>query len=158
VRTALGASRPRVLLQMFAETLVLTLIATGLGLFASDRFYGWAFGQLVATPIGGTAVPYWADLGVTPRGRPVGDCAGRLQRSGGGGSGADQSHRTRRPAEHPAAGGGAVRHPVGRATSVLIVLDVALTVCAPAHGAPDARGRRRSRRLRSSRQCQRNVR
>lgn len=59
VRTALGASRIRVVSQMFTESLVLAVIAAGLGLvaieFVLDRLLYLVAGEL----------PYWIDLGMT---------------------------------------------------------------------------------------------
>lgn len=61
VRTALGATRSRVVSQLFTESLVLAVIAAGLGLVAGDIVANRAFGWLV------DALPTWVDLGVTPR-------------------------------------------------------------------------------------------
>jgi predicted permease len=61
VRTALGASRARVVSQLFTESLVLAVIAAGLGLIAGDIAANRAFGWLT------NSVPNWIDLGVTPR-------------------------------------------------------------------------------------------
>jgi hypothetical protein len=57
VRTALGASRQRIVSQMLAESLVLTLLATGAGLFASDRLFGLLIRTVIVSD-GGVAVPY----------------------------------------------------------------------------------------------------
>lgn len=58
VRTALGASRGRIVSQLFVESLVLAVVATGLGLFLGDR---------VAVAFANRAfleAPFWFDLGV----------------------------------------------------------------------------------------------
>jgi len=59
VRTALGASRLRVVSQMFTESLVIAAIAAGLGLaaihFALDLSLSFVVGEL----------PYWVDMGMT---------------------------------------------------------------------------------------------
>ena len=59
VRTALGASRRRVVSQLFVEALVLALVATGVGLalgnFAAERL------QVMLAP----RVPFWFDLTLT---------------------------------------------------------------------------------------------
>ncbi len=60
VRTALGASRGRIVSQLFTEALVLAVLATGLGLFAADRYASrlrplWR------------EIPPWVDLGITWR-------------------------------------------------------------------------------------------
>jgi predicted permease len=61
VRTALGASRSRVVSQLFTESLVLAVIAASLGLIAGDIVANRAFAWLT------NSVPNWIDLGVTPR-------------------------------------------------------------------------------------------
>ncbi len=59
VRTALGASRARVISQVFTESLVLAVMAAGVGLL----LIGWLPG--VALSLIDLEVPYWIDLGVT---------------------------------------------------------------------------------------------
>jgi putative ABC transport system permease protein len=61
VRTALGASRLRVVSQLFTESLVLAVLAAGAGLIAIDIVANRAFTWLQ------NAMPDWIDLGVTPR-------------------------------------------------------------------------------------------
>lgn len=61
VRTALGASRTRIVSQLFVESLVLALGAAGLGLLVADRVLGSSFAWLDGL------VPVWFDFGVTPR-------------------------------------------------------------------------------------------
>lgn len=60
VRTALGASRGRVVSQLFVEALLLGVIAAGVGLVIADQ----AAARLTFLS---TLLPYWMDLGVTPR-------------------------------------------------------------------------------------------
>jgi len=62
VRTALGASRVRIVSQIFVETLVLAVLAAGLGLVAMEFVLESMNFSAVA---GGTEVPYWVDFGVT---------------------------------------------------------------------------------------------
>jgi putative ABC transport system permease protein len=58
VRSALGASRARVVSQLFAEALVFAVLAAGMGLLFGD----WLSGQFdFLLPL----APYWTDLGVT---------------------------------------------------------------------------------------------
>lgn len=62
IRTALGAGRVRILSQMFAETLILSLLAAGIGVFS----VGWVIGQInFAALAGREGTPYWLSLGVT---------------------------------------------------------------------------------------------
>ena len=60
VRTALGASRARIVTQLFVEALVLAVLATGVGLLIGDRI-GNAFANRVFLE-----APFWIDLGVKP--------------------------------------------------------------------------------------------
>jgi predicted permease len=61
VRTALGASRGRIVSQLFVESLVLAVVSAGLGLVLADvianRFARTAFLE----------APFWLDLGVKPK-------------------------------------------------------------------------------------------
>jgi len=62
IRTALGAGRARIVSQMFAETLILSLLAAGLGVFSVN----WVLGRInLAALAGEAALPYWLSLGVT---------------------------------------------------------------------------------------------
>ena len=58
LRTALGASRSRIVAQLFVETLVLALLATGVGLLGMHL--------IVERVTPGIDLPFWVDLGVTP--------------------------------------------------------------------------------------------
>ncbi len=62
VRTALGASRARIILQVFIEALVLAVVATGFGLLLTEALARWAMGFLERLEV----VPYWVDLTLTP--------------------------------------------------------------------------------------------
>jgi len=65
VRTALGASRGRIVAQMFAEALVLGSVAAILGVTAADlalRTWGTVF---LETNLG--RLPFWFDLSLSPR-------------------------------------------------------------------------------------------
>ena len=58
VRTALGASRARIVSQLFTEALVFAVLAAGVGLLLADRIsvrFDWMENLL----------PFWVDLGVT---------------------------------------------------------------------------------------------
>ena len=60
VRTALGASRTRIVAQLFTEALVLAVLAAGVGLVLANWISG-RFEWLL------DLMPYWIDLGMTPR-------------------------------------------------------------------------------------------
>lgn len=65
VRTALGASRGRIVAQMFAEALVLGGVAAVVGIIAADaalRTWGMVF---LETNLG--RLPFWFDLSLSPR-------------------------------------------------------------------------------------------
>jgi hypothetical protein len=62
IRTALGASRGRIVSQIFVETLLLAVIAAGVGVLVFD----WALDHVnLAGLAGESAVPYWLSLGLT---------------------------------------------------------------------------------------------
>jgi predicted permease len=62
IRTALGASRTRIVSQIFLETLLLAIIAAGVGVLAID----WAIDHVnLAALAGESALPYWLSLGLT---------------------------------------------------------------------------------------------
>jgi putative ABC transport system permease protein len=61
VRTALGASRARVVAQLFVEALVLSLAAAALGLTVAVVALGWMERRMVLV----YSLPFWFDLGVS---------------------------------------------------------------------------------------------
>lgn len=62
VRTALGASRARIVSQMFAESLVLAVVAAGFGLILVQ----WGLGRVrTEVETAGLALPYWFSLDVS---------------------------------------------------------------------------------------------
>lgn len=62
IRTALGASRARIVSQIFVETLLLAVLAAGVGVLAID----WALDHVnLAALAGESALPYWLSLGLT---------------------------------------------------------------------------------------------
>jgi putative ABC transport system permease protein len=63
VRTALGASRGRIIAQLFIEALVLTSVAALVGLLLAKVALRLAIGTLVAND----AVPYWIDASISWR-------------------------------------------------------------------------------------------
>jgi len=62
IRTALGASRARIVSQVFVETLLLAVIAAGVGVLSIN----WALNHVnIAGLAGASALPYWLSLDVT---------------------------------------------------------------------------------------------
>jgi predicted permease len=62
IRTALGASRGRIVSQIFVETLLLAVIAAGVGVLV----FNWALNHVnLAGLAGQSALPYWLSLGLT---------------------------------------------------------------------------------------------
>ena len=62
IRTALGASRVRIVSQIFVETLPLAIIAAGVGVLAVD----WALDHVnLAVLAGQSALPFWLSLDLT---------------------------------------------------------------------------------------------
>lgn len=62
IRTALGASRARIVSQIFVETLVLAVVAAGVGVLS----IGWGLEHVNLAAIAGeSALPYWLSLDVT---------------------------------------------------------------------------------------------
>jgi len=62
IRTALGASRARIVSQLFVETLLLAVIAAGVGVLGFD----WALDHVnLAGLAGASSLPYWLSLGLT---------------------------------------------------------------------------------------------
>jgi putative ABC transport system permease protein len=59
VRTALGASRRRIVMQLFVESLVLAILGAGVGLFAADRLASVILKDFLA------AQPHWIYYGIT---------------------------------------------------------------------------------------------
>ena len=67
VRTALGASRARIISQVFTESLVLAVSAAGVGLLLADVILSLVLGMALG-PGGSRLIdlmPYWIDPGVT---------------------------------------------------------------------------------------------
>ncbi len=116
VRTALGASRSRLVLQLFTEALVLAVLAAGLGLLIADR---------IVSRVGTVG---WVHLGVTPHtvslalalavfSAAVAGVVPALKVTG---------RHVHQDLQHVAAGRSGIRF--GGMSSALIVADVALAV------------------------------
>jgi putative ABC transport system permease protein len=65
VRSALGASRARIVTQLFAEALVLGGFAAALGLGAASGGIRWAF-SVVQGLLNGSPLPFWFHAGLSP--------------------------------------------------------------------------------------------
>jgi len=64
IRNALGASRTRIVSQIFVEALVLAIVGAGVGVLAVD----WIIGKVnIAQLAGESALPYWLSLTLTSR-------------------------------------------------------------------------------------------
>jgi putative ABC transport system permease protein len=61
LRSALGASRGRIILQLFVEALVLAVLATGVGLFAADQILRWGTESAYVDEGG---LPFWINPGL----------------------------------------------------------------------------------------------
>ena len=61
LRSALGATRGRIIFQLFVEALVLSVLAAGVGLFAADQILRWGT-QGAYTDEGG--LPFWINPGL----------------------------------------------------------------------------------------------
>jgi putative ABC transport system permease protein len=59
VRTALGASRTRIVSQLFAEALVLAGVAALVGLAGASFGLQWAFGTVIQELLDGQRLPFW---------------------------------------------------------------------------------------------------
>lgn len=62
IRTALGASRVRIVGQIFTESLVLAVLATTAGLLIAEWFGRWLMSLIERADF----VPYWMDLSLSP--------------------------------------------------------------------------------------------
>jgi len=59
VRSALGASRARIISQLFAEAIVLAGVAAIVGLAGASLGLQWAFGTVIQELLDGTRLPFW---------------------------------------------------------------------------------------------------
>lgn len=66
VRTALGASRRRVLTQLFMEALTLSTVAAAIGLGLAVFGFHWFEGLLNREDTGELLLPFWSDFGLSP--------------------------------------------------------------------------------------------
>ena len=66
VRSALGASRRRIILQLFVEALVLASVAAVIGLVAARYAIVWLFRVTESIMMEGGQLPFWFDAGLSP--------------------------------------------------------------------------------------------
>ena len=123
IRTVLGASRARIMGQLFVETLLLSLIATGIGLIAIDV----AVAQLAPR----FPLPFWFDPSITSGvraegARTVGAVRGRRGRAAR--AARDRRHAPVERSNPPGAGGSTLR--LGRVAGALIVIEVGFAIVA----------------------------
>jgi putative ABC transport system permease protein len=123
IRTALGASRARIVSQIFVETLLLAVIAAGVGVLVFD----WALSHVnLAGLAGESSLPYWLSLDLTRETALSALAFAAVSATVAGvmpaivitGRGIAQSIR----------GGSRVRF--GRLTGALVVADIAVSVAA----------------------------
>lgn len=125
LRAALGASRTRLVSQLFVETLVLAVLAAAVGLAACDWILGHLRSAILATD---ATLPYWLTLGVTREAVVRALVLGVLSATVAGVVPALRitGRRSRPSVQIKEAGASGIRF--GRGTSALIIADVAIAV------------------------------
>src|SRR4029453_7195121 len=66
VRSALGATRGRIVAQLFVEALVLGALATAIGLSAAGFGLRWATSTIIAELANGFELPFWFHASLSP--------------------------------------------------------------------------------------------
>jgi predicted permease len=123
IRTALGASRVRLVSQIFVETLLLAVIAAGVGVLAVN----WALARVnLAALAGQSQLPYWLSLDLTPRTALSAIALAAVSATVAGVLPAIAI--TGRAISQHIRGGSRVRF--GRLTGALVVADIAVSVAA----------------------------
>ena len=124
IRTALGASRTRIVTQLFIEALVLALVAAGLGLILAEATAQWLMKKLASSGV----LPYWMDLGLSANTVLVALALAALAAVVAGVLPAFRatSRGVQANLQRTAAGKGSVRFGMG--SSLLIVSEVVLSV------------------------------
>lgn len=123
VRSALGASRTRIVSQIFVETLVLAVIAAGVGVLGVD----WALDHVnLAGLAGESALPYWLSLDLTRETALSAIAFAAVSATVAGVTPAIAI--TGRAISQNIRGGSRVRF--GRLTGALVVADIAVSVAA----------------------------
>ncbi len=123
IRMAIGASRGRIISQIFIETLVLAVVAAGCGVLAFD----WMLGHVNLAGLAGlSALPYWLSLGITRTTMISAVALAALSATVAGLVPAVLI--TRRNLAQNVRGGSRMRF--GKATGALVVADIAVSVAA----------------------------
>jgi putative ABC transport system permease protein len=123
IRTSLGASRARIVSQIFVETLLLAVIAAGVGVL----FFDWAQAHVnLAALAGESALPYWLSLDMTLETALSALAFATVSATVAGVIPAISI--TGRAIAHNIRGGSRVRF--GRLTGALVVADIAVSVAA----------------------------
>jgi putative ABC transport system permease protein len=132
VRSALGASRGRIISQLFVEALMLGALAAVVGLVASVWGVRWMLSVVETDILRGEGVPFWIRAGVSPAtvlytviltllGAGIAGVLPALKMTGG---------ETQRRLRQASAGGGGLRF--GGVWTAVIVAQVAVTLAFPA--------------------------
>jgi len=121
-RTALGASRARIITQIFTECLVLAVVAAGLGLL----LLGWI--PRLVPPDVLDRLPYWLDFGISPKlaGRALALASISAVAAGVVPAWRSTGRNVQETMQRARSGRSGVRF--GGVTSALVVLDVAVCV------------------------------
>jgi predicted permease len=130
MRTALGATRGRIVSQLFAEALVLAGVAAAVGLACTGFALRWGLRAVEAEVLDGGRLPFWFDDTLAPA---TAIYAGLLAVTGAAIAGVLPALKiTRRSAlcPHPGAGASGLRF--GGVWTAVIVTQVAVTVAFPA--------------------------
>ncbi|MGH7483754.1 MAG: ABC transporter permease [Longimicrobiales bacterium] len=130
IRYAMGASRGRIIAQLFAEALVLGALAAVVGLTAAGFGLSWFFDSVVAELSDGERLPFWIDASLSPATVLY---AGVLTVLGASLAGVVPALKATRGVEarlrQASAGGGGFRF--GGVWTAVIVAQVAITVFVP---------------------------
>lgn len=124
IRTALGAGRTRIVAQIFTESLVLALLATGFGLLVAEGVAHWLMRLIEVSGF----VPYWVDLSLSLTTVVIALTLAVLSASVAGVLPALRatSQGVHRNLQQTASGNATLRF--GRGASVLIVAEVVLSI------------------------------
>lgn len=130
VRSALGASRSRIVVQLFFEALVLASIAGVIGLGAARYGVTWLFRVTETVFMNGARLPFWFEPGLSPTTLVYAGLLVILAAAVAGiGPGLKVTRSLRPGLQQASAGGGGFRF--GGVWTVVIVLQIAVTMVFP---------------------------